>query len=103
MSQTLVVSVNSPNTVIREFPSAGGETTSNPTPDAQTVSVPKGSTSVQLINRGAASAEYAVDAGSGTALASSANVTLSLTAANKTLSLTGLSLLVDAIFQVADQ
>jgi len=103
MSQTLVVSVNSPNTVIREFPSAGGETTSNPTPDAQTVSVPKGSTSVQLVNRGSGSSTYALDAGSGTALASGANVTLALTTANKTLSLTGLSVLVDAIFQVAEQ
>lgn len=71
------------------------------TPGVVTVQIPKGSTSVTLVNRGSASTKYGVDVTPATALAASASVVVSLSN-NYNLNLQGANLNLEATFSVTN-
>jgi hypothetical protein len=111
-----IVTVQNPDTVIRSINYSAtvgsgpqnlpagtpdGETNTNPTPQPQSISIPQGATSVNLLNRGAASVEYGLDVTPATALAAGASLVVVLST-HKVLQIQGLNLLVDCIFTLTD-
>lgn len=98
-SQQHIVLVSQPTTGTRDTATPYVGALGTVTPGAVAVPIPKGSTSVTLLNRGTVSAEYGVDVTPATALSAGASVVVSLS--NKhNLNLQGANLNVECIFTV---